>query len=288
MAESPSGNIFAPRFFNDGSSSPLPFFRPGPNGRDNFGNRVFTHHTTAFRDRSGSPVRAELRISQEGLEFVKANRGITRDIEIGLGDLNRAEYFPGNIGFSRKDGPSVSLGISGERTMSYLTDGGESAVYLVETPTGRYIVEARNPRLDNLRRRQDPTQPYVNEMLQVMSLQADLKELLDSAGVVMPRFLLASPVFSCQVYEEGKHIDEKKRRDLVRRLSAPVKKYISDQKINGNPLWTNIMEEEWRETNFIARPDGTVVWVDSVCYDYNVSSEAPSKTETIKFTPKPR
>lgn len=252
--------------------------------RDEFGNRLFLHPKLAYRDRSGATMRMGLLVTPQGQELLRARRRILPQLETALEHLHRPENYPGEIFSLPAIGkPTIPLNQRGDRTITYLTEGGQSIVYLLEAKGDKYVIELKNPRASRNGNYEDPTQPYVNEMLQVQSLQRDMGYVLSANGIETATYLFASPVVACQIYEEGRYPTDREHDLIIKNISDAVLRYVKKKRDAGKPLWENVIAD-MRLKNFLKKPDGTFVWFD--CFSYVPPDEEPAPI--LKFVPKPR
>lgn len=287
-------------------------------GRDRFGNRIFRSPDLAFVDRSHDKVKAALIVSPEGDKFIKTYEGILRDLEKALKhsgtlreEVNRRDV--DRFLLDRKvtntleiAGPSLlssvySFGVGKARAvidrvtrentyiavtdnarLFYLGEGAQSRVYVLEIDKAKYIVKERNNKNDKYSNVEDLTQPYMNEMLQIQEMKAELGPLLAKYNVTLPEHLFASGSVSCVRFEEG---DEAREDILLRLYNEKLFFKVQDfvrEKAKMSPLWENvrvdfISDDHLRTQNFIKRPDGTLAWIDPLYFVDH--SETPAQRE---------
>jgi len=266
-------NRFHPIELIEDPNTQVKHFEPILNARDRFSNRIFSSPNFAYRDREGEKVKAALLVSLEGEEFIRANKDVLNDIDKGLSFMQR-------LSLADKNGKQRRIDLGTGRSLSYLTSGGQSDVYLLETQTGRYVVKILKP---NRARDTDASQPYINEMLQVQSIKTDLKGQLDRLGVEMPTFLFASGVVSCTEFVDGVIPERFEVSPVSGSLKDIVRRY-ADEKRKTNSLWKKIAadittpagnnKDILKTDNFIKRKkDGKLVWVDPLYYSSSMVDE---------------
>ncbi|MGE5041376.1 MAG: hypothetical protein ACM3IJ_00545 [Candidatus Levyibacteriota bacterium] len=249
----------------------FPHFRPEKDtGKDRFGNRFFSSLKTAFLDREGNSFKAGVLVSPEGEEFLKENLGILQDIDKGLTKMTE-------IGESKRV-ISGAIDLGGQRSLAFLGQGAQSDAFMLETPTGRYVVkkgrESKTEQPSVLNRRQ----PYINEMLQIQELSEDLRKEIAKKGIFFPTFLFASSHVSCEAYEEGVPVTSDQQAESIKAFAALVNKTV--QKKNSLPLWRNIEADVIKKVtpygdktyevplnDLVKRQDGTIVWLDPLMYN---------------------
>jgi hypothetical protein len=213
---------------------------------DRFGNRIFRSGRLIYTDRSRSSVRAALLVSHSGKELISSSPRILRDIDRGLGILEvdkTAELAPG-------------------RKLERWKGGSQSRVNLLTVDGQKKVIKTQSSSLYS--------QPFINEMLQVQSLQTDLGDQLDQFNVEMPTFLFASGQVSCVEFAEGEEAVEDDLRPFVGKLYRIIDNYVKDQNHDGNKLWRGVFIDlmkfypttQIRANNFVKRPNGSLVWID--------------------------
>lgn len=253
------------------SAATYEHFRPLENGRDRFGNRIFQSTEKAYLTRrEQTPVKAAMLVSAEGEAFIKTNPGILRDIDQGLSHIGPT------LAALPRDAEDVhinpiNLGI--DRKLSYLGKGSSSFALLLESGKEKSVIKVRNTGIPEY---ESFYQPYINEALQLQSLQTDLHDGLGKLGIRLPVPLFASGQVECVRFEEGDRPSPDEIRKLTNsgELSILVQDYIDQQRKQGNTLWNNISIDlvnpqhliEGRTDNFIKSPDGTLVWIDPLTY----------------------
>jgi hypothetical protein len=221
-------------------------FAPVSGLEDRFGNRVFRSSGLIYTDRSYSPVRAALLVSPTGRGFLRSNPRILRDIDRGLAVL----------------GSDKTVGLGSGRRIERWRGGSQSRVNLLTVDGQKKVIKTQSSSLYS--------QPFINEMLQVQSLQADLGDQLGQFNVEMPVFLFASGQVSCMEFVEGDEAVENDLSPFVGKLYRVVKNYVDDQNDEGNKLWRGVFVDlmkfypttQIRANNFVKRPDGKLVWID--------------------------
>lgn len=236
-------------------------FKPEANGRDRFGNRIFSSSDLAYLDRGGDKVKAGLLVSPEGQSFIESHKGILHDIEYGLSQLESLNRSIVDRGEELGNG----------RYLEKIIKSGQSNVYLLTLGGEKYIIKThRDKRPD----KKEFYQPYINEMLQTQSIALDLKKGLEVLGVKMATFLFASGQVSCVLYEEDSKNYPEISEDRLKRLIYVSEHYVTDERKKENPLWentfidnqTHILDIVSPDGNFRKKPDGTLVWIDPFMY----------------------
>lgn len=241
--------------------------------KDGFGNRMITSPKKAYFDRVGDETKAALLISPEGEAFIKTHKGILKDIDRGLRELNWE---------SRKEKGVVEFG--NNRRMRFLTHedsdkqqyeikgGGQSEIYVLEVGTEKYLIKKKTTDLRN----DNISQPFINEMLQCQALAVDLKQEFDDAGVEMPTFLFASGQMACRKFEEGRELERGEFEKEIQKLAPIINKYLRDLQEKGIALWKNIKQDMFfslrpnmpvmPNNHWLRRGDGKYVCIDPFSY----------------------
>ncbi len=264
MKEKPSSSFANDRLFSSGEAN-IFHFNPTDNGRDRFGNRLFSSPTLAYFDREKQTTKSSLLLSKDGEEFIKNHSHVLQDISDVLGSINTKT--PGGDLINR----TYRLKNGGE--VSYMSTGGQSDVYKLEIDGVKYIIKRFR---DNFPEGGfNSTQPYINEMLQTQSVTVDLKEQLEKFGIQMQAFLIASGQFSLVKFEEGEEPSQGDFRKFTK-LEELLTGYIAGQKAKGILLWRNIKIDykNWFDStintkNFVKKRDGNLIWVDPFYYSEN-------------------
>jgi hypothetical protein len=241
----------------------LKYFAPAEGeNRDRFGNRRIASDVFSYVNREGQSIRATLLISPDGERFIKDNPRILTDIDRGLVQLQPGmedkltvdEFF--ELGRGRR----ISKYDSGLQSQVYLLEiAGRDKKFIIKTQLKQDLI--------------DLTQPYVNEMLQVQALDADLSQQLEQLRIELPTFLFASGQVAGIKFEEGRHpVVNPDIFDRIKRMRSLLEGYIKSQKRAGNELWNRVEQDVWnhmgqpKTKNFMERPDGILVPVDLVYY----------------------
>lgn len=241
------------------------FYERAQNGKDRFGNRFFSSPDLGYIDRKGDAVKAGMLVSPEGVNFLRTNQGILNKLDAGLTSPKLKE-----TDTAHDDYLDLGDGVK----MAGFAAGGQSMLYMVKVGDEYYILKTKLNRKDGL----DASQPYINEMLEIQSMGADLKDELAKFSVVMPECLFASGQMMLRKYEAGQrfiyvnnwsHQEEEAFSQLVRG-------YIKGEIEKRNPLWENVKADlvgsrfpgsyEFKADNFIKREDGKLVWFDPFVY----------------------
>lgn len=233
-------------------------FNPGANGLDRFGNRMFTSPNLAYFDNQNNLVKAGVLLSKKGEKFLISHPGIIGDIDTALDKLENQ----GMAEDEKKKGVQI-----GKHRLRYLVSGGQSNVYILEIGKKKYIVKTQIDSHDD-HLLVDRFQPYINEMLQIQSISADLKERLKELKVQFPSFLFASGQACLVEFEEGQKSEAPKGLLSFNRFQSIFKlvgEYINHQMSINDPLWKHIWTES-KYDDFIARKDGTLVFIDPFAY----------------------
>lgn len=250
------------------------YFHPTENGKDRFGNRIFKSPELAYLSgREKTPTKAALLISSAGNNFIQNNNGILSDIDKGLIQLGPSVL---SLSFGQKNVEINPVELGNGRKMSYLASGAQSHVFLLEANQEKYIVKMRNPKLPELF---SIFQPYINAMLQVQSVQADIGDELSKLGVVLPTYLFASGQVVCIKFEEGKHPVKKEVDGIKDQLRDITYEYINKEMRAENKLWNNVKVDLKNiphrvfgktsnlTTNMIKNSEGKLVWIDMFKYE---------------------
>lgn len=238
-------------------------FKPVENGRDKFGNRLFRSPEHYYFDRADEKVKAALLVSRKGELLIKNNPGILNDLDQGLIKMEYTSE-PGNL-IKRRS--SVDLGKG--RKLTYIAQGGQSQVYILEANGNKYAVKTKSSKYINF---PDPSQPYINEMLQMQDMTENLKEEFAKLSIRLPSFLFASGQVGCAEFVEGEKPTAEDFANKSEQLRTLVKDYLGKKKLDGDPLWENISSDLFvfskiKTLNFVKEKDGTLVWVDPLFYD---------------------
>ncbi len=250
-------------------------FQPEKDGRDRFGNRIFTSKDMGYVDKAGDEVRAAMLVSPEGQEFVRQNPGILQDIERGLGQMQ--EFASSEKGLRALG----RLNLENGRTMEYLASGALSHALLLTVEgkngaeTRKYVLKIKNKDPNRRSYMEKYPQPYINEMLQLQALGTDLKADLDPLHVHFPTYFFASGQVMCTEYIEGGIPEDNKIMvPLLGELSKRLNTYINKQKGKKNPLWKNVWVDDFIATyivpaghNFVKTVDNELYWVDPIVYE---------------------
>ncbi len=228
--------------------------------KDRFENRIFPAEkhgilTPGYYDREGRQTQAAILISPDGDRFIKRNPGILHSIEKGLKEIVKGA-----------DDVELDRG----RKMSRLTGvfSVQSLLSTLSINNDKYFIKIHAPSLpprDNL------SQPFINEMLEVQAIQTDLREALTKISITFPTYYFASGQVLCRGYENG--LAPSPTEDILKRifnLSRVVNYYIGDEDTDKKSLWHNIeldlldgfLMNAIRCENFIERSDGLLSWID--------------------------
>lgn len=256
-------------------SATYDYFHPIENGRNRFGNRIFRSPELAYLSgREKIPTKAALLISPAGDSFIKNNKGILSDIDKGLRQLE-----PNVLAFfsRQRNAEAKPIELGNGRRMSYLTSGAQSHVFLLEVDQGKYVVKIRNTRTPEWF---SVFQPYINEVLQVQSLQADLGNEFAKLGIALPTYLFASGQIECIKFEEGEHPTRQEVGRIGNRLRDITYDYIDKEIQAGNKLWNNVKVDvkntpqykvfgktSTMTNNMIRNSEGKLVWIDMLIYE---------------------
>lgn len=240
-----SNHRYFPNTLRSGQAE-VKHFTPVNRLEDRFGNRVFRSRELIYSDRSHSSVRAALLVSPKGREFIRSNPRILSNIDSGLAIL---------------EDEKIAELASGRRLERWKS-GSQSRVNLLTVDGQKKVMKTQSSSLYS--------QPFINEMLQVQSLQADLGDQLGQFNVEMPTFLFASGQVSCIKFIDGEEAVENDLRPFVGKLYRIVENYVRDQNKGGNKLSTGVFVDlmkfypttQIRANNFVKTPDRKLVWID--------------------------
>lgn len=242
-------------------------FQPLKNGRDQFGNRVFSAHkkglyTPGYMDREGVKYKAALLISTEGEQFIKENPGILNDIDRGISAINNWES-------------SIVLSEKPERSMHKIWSEYNRRLARLRLGRNEYLLKWLDQ--EGLTDRYRAYQPFINEMLQIQDLQKKFaKELLrKDVNVVLPTYFFASGFLVCKSYEPGE--PPSPTPEILERIDKAlsiVMEYVWEQTEVKGSVWGNVHFDthDWivgktiRTDNFILRPDNKLAWIDPFTY----------------------
>ncbi len=217
-------------FYQDTNAKVL-HFNPQKDGRDEFGNRVFTSKLSYY-DADMRPVKAHMLVSVDGQKLISDNPGILKTIDSSLLQISLRL---GPLGDDQRKVSDVSV-VSGGLTISQLGSGNQSEAMLMELKGKKYVIKTNK----SLSRRFDRySQPYTNEMLQIQAVQKAFASEFKTAGVFIPKILFATGHMSCSEYVQGKSLkttDDRKIRELV----VKVFEYVYDHNKAGDALWKDV------------------------------------------------
>lgn len=227
--------------------------------RDKFGNRVFSSADRYYVDREGDKTKAALLVSPEGQRFLQKNPQLLSQIDQGLLALEHTF----KQGRRAETIDAHDLGNGGSLKKLDVISG-QSNIYILSLDQDKYVLKTRRPGAD-------ADQPYVNEMLQVQEIQAELGDVFRFAGVVLPEFLFASGQIACRKYVEGKPPSLHELRLQIGSFNPKVEEYLRIQRWAKNPLWKNVHTDLFghnglRTNNFIREPQGKLHWIDPFAY----------------------
>lgn len=231
-------------------------------GRDRFGNRVFRSPELSYQDREGEEVKSALLVTQLGENLVRSFPRILKDISTALEKLS-PKRINGALLLGRPKDPVIDLG-NGRRVLC-LAAGSQSIVYLLEVPGAKYILKTHLSY-------SQVHQPYINEMLQVQSLEEECGKDLETLGVAFPRFLFASGQMICTEYVPKEAMLSKDFEPTYYAVATTAEHAAARQKQGKNSaLWKNVLVDKIHRggvprANFREREDGTLVWIDPIAY----------------------
>ncbi|HAU66624.1 MAG: hypothetical protein UT30_C0011G0049 [Candidatus Uhrbacteria bacterium GW2011_GWF2_39_13] len=226
--------------------------------RDRFGNRVFTSPELAYRDREGKETKSSLLVSEVGEQFLKENSGILKNLDRALQELSPT-FEDRHLVIPKK-----RLDLGRGRSLEYLGQGAQSVVYKLQVNERIYIIKIHLSY-------SKVHQPYINEMLQIQSLQLDLKDSFQKLGVEFPQFLFASGQMTCVEFVPKEATFSEDFESTYYAAATISEDYIEEQKRKGVELWNYVDIDKVHpqgvpKTNFRERDDGSVVWIDPVAY----------------------
>jgi hypothetical protein len=227
-------------------------FHPIQDGRDQFGNRVFSSRDLGYVDK-GEETKAAVLVSKDGEEFIKKNSGMLSDIDKGL------KFLMGSL-----DVGTSHVDLNDGRSMTYLTSGTQSHVFRLDVGPSKYIIKVKEK---DAARSWDRWQPYINEMLQTQTLKKDLGEELKEMNILLPEYLFATGQVSCIKFEDGVEPTGEEVMTFNKKLHDLVNEYVEKQRLI-NPLWKDILIDlglnsaQPDGSNFIRTQEGSFVWVD--------------------------
>lgn len=230
---------------------------------DRFGNQHFISKEFVYNKRSENKnVFANILISPEGQKFIASHPRILHALEKGLETIETRPMNELPKPINLEDGS----------VLRYITSGGQSNAYILETKEGKYIIKTKLNASGLLFPRMEIDQPYVDEMSQTQSIAEDLKDELLKLKVKMPKFLFASGQISCTLFEEEEKNMSALTKERVDKLFYLVSRYIETKKKEQDPLWKNIEvdnhgNEETIARNFVTKKNGTIIWIDPFLYE---------------------
>lgn len=243
-------------------------FVPLEDGRDQFGNRVFSTrkeglHAPGYLDKEGGKHLATLLVSPEGERFIKDNPGLLGNIDHGIAAINTGKF---DLDFqSEPDGSMHKIFKS--------TAGAKLAELRLGRTHKKYFLKWLKQK--DLLDKSHGYQPLINEMLQVQEIKKAFsgKLLQKDINIVLPTYLFASGFFLCRDYEAG--YPPSPTPEIVERINKAIKvlwNYVYARSDTKGSLWKNItfdtadflIGRHIRTDNFILRPapDNTLVWID--------------------------
>lgn len=233
-------------------------FEPTANGRDEFGNRVFSS-PLSYLDRENRITKAALLVTPKGEQFIKSNKGILQDIDAGIKkftDKIKSE----KIDLLDEENPVFT--ISPTKNLTWIHSGGQSNAFILEVDDKKYIVKTITSMSTQY---EDFSQPYINEMLQVQHMGKALKEDFQKANIQMPEFLFATGYLSCTEFVDGQPTIQPADPQPILDAIKKADEYVEKMKKNKNSLWHDI-HVDWNgvaipSKNMIRTKD-TFVWVD--------------------------
>ncbi len=242
-------------------------FKPINNGRDQFGNRLFSArkqglYAPGYVDREGKQYKAVLLISPEGEKLIKHNPGILNDIDRGVTAINNWES-------------SIVLSENPKRSLSKIWSEYNNRLARLQLGENEYLLKWLNQ--EKLVDKYLAYQPFINEMLQVQEVQKKFGEelLREDVNVILPTYFFASGFLLCKTYESGKPASpEPKILERIDKALYIVMEYVWKQTEVKGSLWENVHfdTQDWitgtmvRTNNFILRPDNKLAWVDPFTY----------------------
>ncbi len=245
-------------------------FEPGVDGRDEFGNRVFSSHLS-YLDRQDRKVKAALLVSREGEFFIRENKGVVRDIDLGINSFAK-KMISDDLVLDQLRGQSIE--ITPDRTMTMLDSGGQSAVFILDVSgpvIGKYIIKTGKLLTAEYSKM---GQPYINEMLQVQTLNKIFGDKFKMAGFRLPQFLFASGHVSCSLYEGNFgniNMDDYKNFRKNRKLNRELRSFIAARHREGDLLWDGVDFDLTGNSKFLPLSNmvskgNLAVWVDPFIY----------------------
>jgi hypothetical protein len=256
------GKRFLEGQLKEDRSASLPNFKPEKNGRDMFGNRIFTS-SLGYQDANEQVTRAALLVSEKGQIFLKNNPGILDDVDRGIRVL--AEEMEG-LGDHYVNEYKFRVMLSKGRRLTRAGGGNQSEVFLLENGSEKYIVKAPKSLSSRFTRY---SQPYINEMLQTQAIQEGLRSEASEAGVFIPDFLFASGHISCVEFIEGKKEIEEADRSKLIVFFKNVTDFVNIKRWSGDPLWKGVdsdipLSEDAIPISNLIKVGTKYAWIDPV------------------------
>ncbi|MBI2626738.1 MAG: hypothetical protein HYW77_00635 [Parcubacteria group bacterium] len=262
--ETPLPERYAEQKLREDKTATVKHFKEEKNGRDRFGNRLFRSPDLSYFDRDYDAIKASLLLSPFGERLIKSYPGLLKEIERGLIEIENT-FQEGTMK------PKEWVDLSSGAKLKALTRGGQSKVYVLEIGEEKYILKTEVPKMRHFG---DVSQPYINEMLQAQSIEADLREELNKLGIKMPTFLFASGQVSCIKFENGTEPSQEEVLAKASKLVELLVGYIKKKQIEKDELWKNIridlanrLKMAIKTDNFIKKDDGSYVWIDPFYYE---------------------
>ena len=229
---------------------------------DSFENRSFISPQHVFLDRDNMLQKARLAVTAEGAEFIKSYPRILRDIEKGLYVLSNSFDYSSNE-------PLQEVPLGSKRRIKFWKKGGQSNIYQLEVQGQPYVVKTHAPQQGF----SDPSQPFINEMMQMQELQKQFGDSFKQHGLELPTCLFASGQMACREFVAGERPREQEvNKHFPPDLRSKIEKFISEKKKSKDPLWKNIEMDIYFDghslkcSNFILKKDEKMVWIDPFFY----------------------
>ncbi len=258
-----------PRFLVDelskGVDAEILHFEPVSGGRDRFGNRVFSSELS-YRDADRRDVKSALLVSRQGEDFIRQNPGILSDLDRGMNALVSEMK---TMKFKFFGASKLEIDLAKNRHLSLLGGGNQSQVFVLEVSNKKFAIKTP---VSLSAKYAMYSQPYINEMLQIQTIQESLGPELEKANVYLPEPFFASGHISCTNYVDGDTgIMDSKTRERVVGACDKVLNFVETKRRSGDPLWKNV-DVDWIGgdrpplINMIQRGE-KIFWVDPVFHN---------------------
>lgn len=256
--------VFAHEYLQQApNTQPTEHFQPIKGPKDQFGNVIFSSPSLAYYDKNLKETKAALLVSESGQRLIKNHSGLLQSIDQGLRHLSYGLPSRFKQQVDLKSGGTLERYLSGDLSQVFLCrlEGQKLIVKIpVSGKSRKKILSIQNP----------PSQPYIDEMLQIQTLADTFQEELQTAKMRFPNFFFTSSHVLCQEFIEKASSPESSFDLNSRRLQLleTMQTYVYS---NSNSLWQGIMTD-WTsqlsemtkiyKPNCIEEPGGFLVLVD--------------------------